>query len=519
MLTMRKTDDERPPNGANPRLVEVGRHVHVITTVRVVTLLSVLLLFVCELWLWASVHSTEFLPLAASQPQAITEERKFIQHEVFMERLDRLLPLDSDRRLSLGEISAIESELLQFQIPSNITVLVNPSEYISIQFWRWLFADQHGSNGQRRCPRCKIHFKPWADGQEHINLSRERSKMFLRNKLQPNETADVILDLGCPRHLSSGVSRAIVNCSSQVLIGGCGESPKGSGSPYFKEGRNHFDFNAGFFDMGDGSPFQTTYAHLHLSPDDKFGFQELWNVTDVARQMLSRPERLRDANRSKRHNRTSKYSAVFIHNNCGGMSGRGGLVKAAIEQAYGTKIARYGKCFHNAEPPEWLAKYDGPPCSKRAKEFFFHGDCEATRDGTKTVLSGLHDFTFALENTLSHDYFTEKRWEALLAGSVPIVWDNHNSLDSLPDPDSALLIRTSDGKSLPEKAQQLTARLQYYQQNRTAYQEFFQWKERGLSHRFLRKLFLSNDYLICRICEFVAQRKARGVEADSCGPD
>ena len=78
----------------------------------------------------------------------------------------------------------------------------------------------------------------------------------------------------------------------------------------------------------------------------------------------------RDANRSKQHNLTSNYSAVFIHNNCGGISGRGGLVKAAIEQAYGTKIARYGKCFHNAERPQWLAKDDGLPCSKRAEEYF-----------------------------------------------------------------------------------------------------------------------------------------------------
>lgn len=404
-------------------------------------------------------------------------------------------------RLFVEEIVDIERQLLQFRIPRPVTVQIPDREYVSIQFWRWLFADQQKSIGQQRCPRCKLHFEPWADGQDHSNLSRERSNMFLRNKLQPTETADAILDMACPHHLSPGISRAIVNRSSQVLIGGCGESQGGSGSPYYKQGRSHFDYNAGFFDMGDGSPFQTTYAHLHLSPDGRFGFQELWNVTDVARQMLSR--------RIGLNNRTSQYSAVFIHNDCGGRSERGGLVKAAIEQSNGTTIARYGKCFHNVERPEWLAMYDGPPCSKRAKEHFFHGDCEATRDGTKTILSGLHDFTFALENTLSQDYFTEKRWEVLLAGSVPIVWDNHNSLDSLPDPDSALLVRTADGKSLKEKAQQLAALLQYYHQNRTAYQEFFRWKERGLSQSFLRKLFLSNDYLICPICEFVAQRKAR----------
>lgn len=121
----------------------------------------------------------------------------------------------------------------------------------------------------------------------------------------------------------------------------------------------------------------------------------------------------------------------------------------------------------------------------------------------------MHDFTFALENTLSKDYFTEKRWQVLLAGSVPIVWDNHNSLDSLPDPDAALLVSTRDASSPEEKAKKLMKSIKSYRENKTAYKEFFRWKERGLTTMFTRKLFLSHDYLLCRICEFVSHMNTK----------
>ena len=75
------------------------------------------------------------------------------------------------------------------------------------------------------------------------------------------------------------------------------------------------------------------------------------------------------------------YDATFIHNDCGGSSGRGRLLKAATQKESDAKIARYGKCLHNLERPEWIAKYDGKPCAKRSEEYFLHDDCEATRDG------------------------------------------------------------------------------------------------------------------------------------------
>ena len=124
------------------------------------------------------------------------------------------------------------------------------------------------------------------------------------------------------------------------------------------------------------------------------------------------------------------------------------------------------------------------------------------------MLSSFHKFTFSLENTFSSDYFTEKRWQALFAASVPIVWDNHNSLDYLPDEDAALIVRHD--KSDRELAKDIVQQLDYFNRNETAYQHFFEWKRRGLRASFVRKLFLSTDFLVCRICEYVARHHSRG---------
>ena len=405
---------------------------------------------------------------------------------LFMTRLNRLLPLnESDRYLSLEEIIAIEKELMQFNIPRPVTVQARDAEYISIQAYRWLFMDQKRPAQDQQCPNCNLHFGTWArDGA--TGTHPDNLKMFRENRLKEGEVADALLHMGCPKEKPKNFPQH----EAQVLIGGCGESQIGTGRVYANIGRKFFDYNGGFHDMEDGSPFPATYAHLHLSPSDNFlGYPTLWSVSDFARQLLRPPPKVRE----------QPQVATFIHNVCTGP--RGGLLKA-IDGRHQVDVARYGACLHNAELPASIRPYDEKPCGKRAPEFFFHHDCEATRDGSKTVLAGFHKFTFSLENTWSKDYFTEKRWEALLAGSVPIVWDNHNSLDSLPDRDSALIVPAVNDPNKLSK--EVSDRLQYYDKNETAYQELFRWKERGLRVGFVRKLFLSHDYLICRICEHVA---------------
>ena len=431
-------------------------------------------------------------------------------------------------RLFVEEIADIESQLLQFRIPRPITVQIPDREYVSIQIWRWLFEDQHlhvgiDNNGQtlartqqQQCPNCRLHFGTWSTspGNESTTFPDHRVKQFASNAMQHDQImADAVLEPGCPRSLPTDGS--VVNRSAQVLIGGCGESQAGTGRAYATSGRKVYDYTSGFYDMHDGSPFVTTYAHGHFGPDahanSTFGLPEMWSVTDFARQLLTMPQfpRYRRSVHGERDATTQNATATFVHNNCQGM--RGNLLRglAELEKTTGVvRIARYGSCLHNAELPSHLKPYDDTACAVRKKEHFFHSDCEATRDGTKALTASLHDFTFSLENTLSEDYFTEKRWQALLAGSVPIVWNNHNSEEFLPDPDSAILVDAVEMKRSRHIVEaRLMGDLAYYAKNRTAYMEFFAWKSRGLTPTFVRKLFLSTDYLVCRICEFVAHDK------------
>ena len=388
--------------------------------------------------------------------------------ELFMERLNRLLPVCpednvecTEPRLFPDEIARIEKELMTFQVPRPIHIRMRDAEYLSIQFWRWFYHVQdHPSESHPKCPNCNFHF--W---------------LYERGKLPEDAVADVHFDLGClPKFPKQNRQKA-----DQIYIGMCGESQYGSGRDFYSTWRSHFDYIAGF-GVDKGSPFETTYAHLHLSPDGRFGFPELWNVTDMAKLLLRPPPPKRN---------DSDFTATFVHNDCGH---RRGKLLARIAREYKDRfpIARYGKCLHNVERPPEVAPYDDTSCADRPPGKFFHNDCEATRDGTKTVLSSYHNFTFALENTLSPDYITEKRWEALLAGSVPIVWDHDETRHAMPDSDAAVWMPLSGDPRLPDPGS--------YPGN------WFKWKERGLRTGFLRQLFLSKDYLFCRICEYAANQ-------------
>ena len=175
---------------------------------------------------------------------------------------------------------------------------------------------------------------------------------------------------------------------------------------------------------------------------------------------------------------------MFTHNNCMGIRGQ---FVASMVASKELGIAGYSECFNT---------HDGH--AYEPKEFYFQ-DCEGTRDSVKTLLSSLHKFTFSLENTLSRDYVAEKRYQALLARSVPIVWNNHNSLDYLPDPDAAVLVdpQITDPVELAKELRQIAA-------NSSEYAKFFAWKKRGLRADFVRRLFLSSDFQPCRLCEYIA---------------
>lgn len=229
-------------------------------------------------------------------------------------------------------------------------------------------------------------------------------------------------------------------------------------------GNHAWDLDASF---AAPPPFRTSYAHLHLVPPT---VRVMNGPSDLVEQLLRPPPTRSD----------EVANATFVHSNCGGF--RGTFMERLIHSNQMT-IARYGKCWHNAnigtiEPP---------------KPDWFYGDSQANRDGVKTLLARRHPYTFALENTISPGYVTEKRYQALLGGSVPIIWEG--SSEYLPDEDAAVRVHPND---TPEDV--------LVKLNERSYAERMAWKNRGIRREFVKTLFLSNDYLPCRICEYVAQQ-------------
>src|SRR5690606_37399253 len=94
-------------------------------------------------------------------------------------------------------------------------------------------------------------------------------------------------------------------------------------------------------------------------------------------------------------------------------------------------VARLGKCLHNV---------DIPPTKPSEKMWAQGNDESGTAHGKseKTQISARYKVVASLENTLDDGYITEKRYQALLAGSIPLVWKYGTSVDFLPSPDSAI---------------------------------------------------------------------------------
>lgn len=436
-----------------------------------------------------AVAATPPLAVLSLQKTTETTSRPNNRESIFLERLNRLLPPtcnsllmppdtdrinndstscisdEQDRRLFPEEIEELETQILSFNIPRRVVVDFADSQYLSLIHWRWKFViDQKNPVSQQLCPRCIVRHNTAFAGMKATS-ERER-------KADP---ADVKVDDWCPKYMSSDFK----DHENQTTVAGCGESQLGSGRTYAEHGRQMFDHDTSFEDRG--RFFHRTFAHLHLSPPaPDYNLTELVSVTDMARALLRPPSRNREGD-------SRNEEATFIHNDCG--FDRGYLVGRMIASNE-VGIARYGKCFNNRSGKAY------------EPEKFYFGDCEGTRDSVKTLLSSLHKFTFSLENTLSRDYFTEKRYQALLGGSVPIVWNNHNSMDYLPDPDAAFVIdpATADPVLLSKQIRAIAA-------NESEYAKYFAWKKRGLRASFVRKLFLSTDFVACRLCEYVAQNK------------
>ncbi|CAH2053320.1 unnamed protein product [Thlaspi arvense] len=131
-----------------------------------------------------------------------------------------------------------------------------------------------------------------------------------------------------------------------------------------------------------------------------------------------------------------------------------------------------------------------------------YGGCHRNRDGRVTKVEALkhYKFSLAFENTNEEDYVTEKFFQSLAAGSVPVVVGAPNIQEFAPSPDSFLHIKQMGDVDAVAK------KMKYLAENPIAYNQTLRWKHEGPSDSFKALVDMATVHSSCRLCIFVATR-------------
>ncbi|OVA15676.1 Glycosyl transferase [Macleaya cordata] len=132
-----------------------------------------------------------------------------------------------------------------------------------------------------------------------------------------------------------------------------------------------------------------------------------------------------------------------------------------------------------------------------------YGGCHRNRDGRavdKVDALKHYKFSLAFENSNEEDYVTEKFFQSLVAGSVPVVVGAPNILDFAPSPGSVLHIKELD--DVPSVAKTM----KYLAENPDAYNQTVRWKYDGPSDSFKALVDMAAVHSSCRLCIHLATK-------------
>lgn len=118
-------------------------------------------------------------------------------------------------------------------------------------------------------------------------------------------------------------------------------------------------------------------------------------------------------------------------------------------------------------------------------------------DGSAFKLATIarYKFTLAFENACARDYVTEKFFQPLLVGSVPVVLGAPNIDDMAPG--DQCYINVQDFQSVAA----LASHLQILAKDETMYQRYHAWRHRPLRPGFLALEALEHRSILVRLCE------------------
>lgn len=120
---------------------------------------------------------------------------------------------------------------------------------------------------------------------------------------------------------------------------------------------------------------------------------------------------------------------------------------------------------------------------------------------TKLEIIANYKFTLAFENAIGKDYVTEKFFDPLIAGSVPIYLGAPN-VDEFAPADHCF-IDVADFRTPKDLAEYLSA----LNDNNAAYEEYLVWKQKPLRPNFIRLLDEQREPAFVRLCGEVRKLK------------
>ena len=166
--------------------------------------------------------------------------------------------------------------------------------------------------------------------------------------------------------------------------------------------------------------------------------------------------------------RTDALMAAFI-SNCANVNGRLDVLKELIELI---GVHSYGVCEHNIDEPE---------------------DSGVNRGEQKRQLSGEYKFLFTPENTNDMSYATEKVYDALAMGAIPVYLGAPDIYRFIPDPSA--VINAADFNSTAALAKYLIE----LGNDDEKYMKHFEWKKKKFSPEFDRVMRLATRTVECRM--------------------
>ncbi|KAI3947709.1 hypothetical protein MKX01_034374 [Papaver californicum] len=131
-----------------------------------------------------------------------------------------------------------------------------------------------------------------------------------------------------------------------------------------------------------------------------------------------------------------------------------------------------------------------------------YGGCHRNRNGAVDKVDALrrYKFSLAFENSNEEDYVTEKFFQSLIAGSVPVVVGAPNIMEFAPSPISVLHIKTLE--DVPSVARTM----KYLAENPEAYNQSVRWKYDGPSDSFKALVDMAAVHSSCRLCIHLATK-------------